>query len=103
MSSRPRYQLLRTLATAFLATLLALAPAIERVSLAETQPALQRSAGTEVTQANVRLFDEVWSRVRESFYDPKFAGLNWQAVGARYRPQLAEPGADPALIINRML
>ncbi|TMJ36629.1 MAG: hypothetical protein E6G87_09860, partial [Alphaproteobacteria bacterium] len=61
MPARPRRSLL--LALALLATLLALAPGIERASLAETQPALQKSAGTEVNQANVKLFDEVWSRV----------------------------------------
>jgi carboxyl-terminal processing protease len=101
MPARPRRSLL--VALALLAILLALAPGIERVSLAETQPALQKSAGTDVTQANVKLFDEVWSRVRESFYDPKFAGLNWQAVGDRYRARVQAPGADPAQVINRML
>jgi carboxyl-terminal processing protease len=100
--SRPRHLLLRTLATALLATLLALAPAIDGVSFAKMQPALQKSIGT-VIQANAKLFDEVWSRVRETFYDPKFAGLDWQAVGDRYRLQVKAPGADVAQIINRML
>lgn len=103
MPSRPRHLLL----SALLASLLALAPATERASLAEIQPALEKSAATPAlaadAQARVKLFDEVWSRVRESFYDPHFSGLDWQAVGDRYRPETAAPGADLAQVINRML
>jgi C-terminal processing protease CtpA/Prc len=108
MPTRPRQLLLTALIAALLAILLAAAPGAERTSFAETQPILQKNPGTSATrqaasEANVKLFDEVWSRVREDFYDPKFGGLDWQAVADRYRPQIKAPGADPALVINRML
>lgn len=107
MPARPRHLLSSALVTALLATVLVLAPATERASLAKTQPALAKSAATPAVavdaQARIKLFDEVWSRVRESFYDSHFSGLDWQAVGDRYRPQVAASGADPAQVINRML
>ncbi len=53
--------------------------------------------------SSLRVFDEVWSRVRDSFYDPNFGGLDWEAVGARYRQQAGVPNADLARLINRML
>ena len=77
---------------------LALASATAGPSLfaAQTQP-------QEVTAANVKAFDEAWQEVRESFYDPKFKGLDWNAVGRKYRSLAAEPQADVARIINDML
>ncbi|MBU6297585.1 MAG: hypothetical protein KJS68_05010 [Alphaproteobacteria bacterium] len=35
-----------------------------------------------------KLFDALWSTVDDHFYDPWFRGVNWQAVGARYRRKL---------------
>ncbi len=51
------------------------------------------------------IFDEVWYLAAEQFYDPEMAGLDWPAVGDRYRPQfLAAAGAEArARVINRML
>src|SRR5215475_5308231 len=34
------------------------------------------------------LFDKVWSTVNDNFYDPGFHGVDWKAVGARYRARL---------------
>ena len=63
------------------------------------------ATGAEVASenANSRVFDEAWSRVRNSFYDPKLRGLDWDAIGKYYRKQAAQPGADLPRIINRML
>ena len=60
-----------------------------------------RDAG--VSQAKVKAFDEAWQDVRDSFYDPKFKGLDWDAVGKKYRRLAAAPQADVARIINDML
>ena len=103
MQNRVRHLPLTALATALAASLLAVVPGFERTTFAEMRPAIERSAETAAGQANVKVFDEVWSRVRDSFYDPKFGGLNWEAIGNRYRPQVAEPGADVGRVINRML
>src|ERR1700759_1936192 len=40
------------------------------------------------------LFDALWGKVDENFYDPHFHGLDWKAVGARYRGQLAGVHSD---------
>ncbi len=51
------------------------------------------------------LFDEVWYIAAEQFYDPDMAGLDWPAVGDRYRRLFAEAGdlEARARVINRML
>jgi carboxyl-terminal processing protease len=103
MHSRLRRLRLTALATVLAANVFATPPSFEHTMLAGAQPANGRSAKAAAGQANVEVFDEVWSRVRSSFYDPKLSGLNWEAIGKSYRPRVAEPGADLAPIINRML
>jgi carboxyl-terminal processing protease len=51
------------------------------------------------------IFDEVWQKTDEKFYDPHFNGHDWAEIGARYRPlALAAPSVgERAAIINRML
>lgn len=61
------------------------------------------SHDAEVSQANVRAFNEAWERVRDNFYDAHFKGLDWTLVGNRYRDLAAKPDADVPGIINRML
>ncbi len=55
--------------------------------------------------ANLAVFEEVWRTVHEHFYDPTFHGLDWTAVGQRYRPLAAVAGAEAerSVVINRML
>lgn len=50
-------------------------------------------------------FDEIWYLAAEQFYDPDMAGLDWPAVGDRYRLEVeeAESVEERARIINRML
>lgn len=59
--------------------------------------------GTPAATANVKAFDEAWQDVRDSFYDAKLKGLDWNAIGQKYRARAGEAGADVALIINAML
>ncbi len=51
------------------------------------------------------LFDEVWFLAAQQFYDPEMAGLDWPAVGERYRARAAaaEGVAARARVINEML
>jgi carboxyl-terminal processing protease len=39
-------------------------------------------------------FDEVWQTINDTYYDPKFGGLDWKAVRAELRPR-AEAAATP--------
>lgn len=103
MQSRVRHLPLTTLATALAVSVFTAVLDFERTAFAETHLPIERSAETAAGQDNVKVLDEVWSRVRDSFYDPIFRGLNWEAIGNRYRPQAAELGADIGRIINQML
>jgi carboxyl-terminal processing protease len=40
------------------------------------------------------LFDKVWSSVNDNFYDPDFHGVDWKAVGDRYRAKLVTVKTD---------
>jgi carboxyl-terminal processing protease len=70
------------------------------VASAEIAPPEQATA----RQAAAPILDEVWRLVDERFYDPKFAGHDWAAIGATYR-ELARGTAPEELpaLINRML
>ncbi len=50
-------------------------------------------------------FEAAWSQVRESYYDASFGGLDWDAVGARYRAKLpaAEDMDQLRVVISDML
>jgi carboxyl-terminal processing protease len=101
MQSRVRHLPLTALAIALAASLLSVMPTFERRAFAETHVQIERSA--ETRQDNVKVFNEVWRRVHDSFYDPKFRGLNWKAIGEQYRAQATRPAADLTRVINGML
>jgi carboxyl-terminal processing protease len=73
------------------------------IALAEMHAPLSAGDREAARDANLKIFDEVWSRVRDSFYDPKFRGLNWEAIGEKYRPQAGQPDAKLVRVINDML
>ncbi|WP_162918304.1 S41 family peptidase [Taklimakanibacter deserti] len=80
------------------AAMLACAIVIPSPVAAETQ-----AREATVSAVNVKAFDEAWQDVRESFYDAKLKGLDWNATGQKYRARAGAPGADVARIINTML
>lgn len=71
-----------------------------RVAL-DSVPTEQRERAGE----NLRIFGRVWSLVADAHYDPKFHGLDWLALGARYGPEAARAADDTALYttLNTML
>jgi carboxyl-terminal processing protease len=46
-------------------------------------------------QDRAEIFEQVWKTIDEEYYDPKFRGVDWRAVGERYRP-LAESAQTDA-------
>lgn len=46
-------------------------------------------------QDRAEIFEQVWKAIDEEYYDPKFRGVDWRAVGERYRP-LAESARSDA-------
>ena len=51
------------------------------------------------------IFEEVWQRVNETYFDPAFGGLNWKAVHDRYVPRVAAALKDEEFygLVNQML
>ncbi|HUJ00089.1 MAG TPA: S41 family peptidase [Usitatibacter sp.] len=46
-------------------------------------------------QGRLRAFDFVWNTIERRYHDPSFNGVDWKAVGERYRPlALAAPDDD---------
>jgi carboxyl-terminal processing protease len=58
-----------------------------------------------LAQPQTKIFDEVWQTVNNNFFDPKFNGVNWVAVGEKYKPQAitAKSKEEFTSIINQML
>ncbi len=56
------------------------------------------------TQA-IASFDEVWQTVHDTFYDPTFGGLDWDAVKTELRPKVEQAGSAEAArgVIRDML
>jgi carboxyl-terminal processing protease len=52
-------------------------------------------AKDEATQSKYEaLFDALWTKVDQNFYDPHFHGVDWRAAGTRYREKLAGVHSD---------
>ncbi len=46
------------------------------------------------------VFQAVWETVNERFYDPSFTGVDWKAVGERYRPLAGRAGNDAEFLAS---
>jgi len=71
------------------------------VLAAASPPARAEADAAKSTAA----FNEVWQVVRDRFYDRDLHGLDWNAIGDRYRPLAAAAPTERerAAVINRML
>ena len=58
-------------------------------------------APPQVSQADAarrqEAFETVWKTVNQTFYDPKFGGVDWKAVHERYAPMVARMTSDSEL------
>src|SRR5262245_23184670 len=62
-------------------------------------------APAEPQPSSVAVFDEAWRVTRDRFYDRSMHGLDWNAIGDKYRPRAAaasSPG-QLSIVINAML
>ncbi|MCS6817984.1 MAG: S41 family peptidase [Blastocatellia bacterium] len=59
----------------------------------------------ETRELYQRTFEIVWGRVKEKYYDPTFGGVDWDAVGQRYRTRLEGIRAESELyaLLQQML
>ena len=90
---------------ALIALLMTLSACMTGRIQADDLPPQTMMAQREHAAADLAVFEEVWRTVREHFYDPTFRGLDWAAVGEKYRPLAAAAGSDAerSEVINRML
>lgn len=51
-----------------------------------------RNVSTETREGRLLVFEEVWETVRARYYDASLRGLDWDALGARYRAEAASAG-----------
>ncbi|MBD2303686.1 S41 family peptidase [Nostoc sp. FACHB-87] len=58
-----------------------------------------------LASSETQLFEQVWRTVNDNFYDPKFNGVDWQAIKKQYQPQIskAKSKKDVAVVLNQML
>ncbi|HBE42981.1 MAG TPA: hypothetical protein DDW27_17615 [Bacteroidales bacterium] len=54
---------------------------------------------------HIRIFEIVWNKVNDTYYDPAFGGLDWKSIHDRYLPKVkaVENDQDFYLLVNRML
>lgn len=55
--------------------------------------------------SNRELFDRVWERINQEFYDPQFNGVDWQNARERYNPRIkaARTIGQTVALIRQML
>jgi carboxyl-terminal processing protease len=103
-------RLLLALAAAFLAACSAIDPynmigrQFGEASGLPTSPVPDTNAAVLDVAARQRAFDFVWGTIHERYHDPKFNGVDWDAVGARYRPLAMAAANDEAFwdVLDRM-
>lgn len=54
---------------------------------------------------NLKVFDSLWSRISDKYFDPKFNGTDWNKMREIYRPQAAQAqnAASLEIILNKMV
>jgi carboxyl-terminal processing protease len=59
-------------------------------------PTPRAGSGPDVLsrQDRVEIFEQVWKVINEEYYDPTFRGVDWRAVGERYRPMAESARSD---------
>jgi len=51
------------------------------------------------------IFETIWKKVNETYFDPSYGGLDWKEIHDRYQPQIASAKNDEDFhaLINKML
>ena len=64
------------------------------------------AVGQEAPRTNyLEIFHQMWQTVNDQFYDPNFAGLNWESIRVKYEPKVAAVHTDVEfeMLMNQML
>jgi carboxyl-terminal processing protease len=68
-------------------------------------PAAVTGVSPAIAEHNIRVFNAAWDLVNRKHFDPKYAGVDWEAAAAKFGPKAAAATNDKALYraINEML
>jgi carboxyl-terminal processing protease len=71
----------------------------------QMSPSALARTGTDVPQADAKIFDEAWHTVRFRFYDRDFGGKDWDGAYDRHKPAYlaAKTPRERSAAINAML
>lgn len=62
------------------------------------QPSTSLVKSGTTTAKNLKIFDALWAKVNEHYFDPKFNGVDWTKVKETYRPQAEKAESKNALL-----
>jgi carboxyl-terminal processing protease len=67
--------------------------------------AVKTGLTAEQRQKNIESFELVWRTIRDSHYDPRLGGVDWQAVRAELRPRVEKASSmdEARAVMNDML
>lgn len=75
---------------------LILAAAVLPAPSSPAAAAATQAAPSAAERRRLEVFDQVWTEIRDDYYDPALNGVDWAAVRARYRPRAASVADDEA-------
>jgi len=63
------------------------------------------AAPKPINSEYLQIFEEVWTTVDQTYFDPEFGGLDWDAIHDEYEPLIAAAANDEMLyeLLNQML
>jgi carboxyl-terminal processing protease len=90
---------------AILACLVCLSLARASEPKKDVSPAVKSGLTPEQRQKNIESFDLVWKSVRDSHFDAKLVGTNWEVARKLLRPRVEKAGstAEARALMNEML
>lgn len=89
-----RFATILLLLTAFASVI---STAVNAQTPARSAEVVKSSPDALSAKKRVEIFEEVWQTINEKYYDPKFNGVDWNAVRMRYRPQIEKTTNDAEL------
>lgn len=62
-------------------------------------------AQTATESANIKVFNDVWQTINDTYYDPKFNGVDWEEQRTEFVPRAARARSDTELygVIRQMI
>jgi carboxyl-terminal processing protease len=93
-------------ASGFAAVLLAGLAVLPGCAVPRADTAAPAAASRPITtELALATFDSAWSRINNTYYDPNFRGMDWQAVRSELRPRVeaARTEAEVRAVIREML